>query len=79
MTVAEILIIAFWIALCWFVLYQNKLNRETKTSINDLRNALRNDLRNTVDTLYKTAIENEEDKCKIYKRLADLEEREKNG
>lgn len=68
MTVAEILIIVIWIALCWFVLYQNKLNRETKTSINDLRN--------TVDTLYKTAVENEEDKCEIYKRLADLEERE---
>lgn len=29
MTVAEILIIVIWIALCWFVLYQNKLNRET--------------------------------------------------
>ena len=72
MTIIEILIVAvFWIALSWFVLYQNKLNQETKATIKEL-------LKN-INVLYKTAVENEEDKCKIYKRLADLEEREKNG
>lgn len=64
-------LIAFGIILLFCVIYQFKLYTDTKASINDLRN--------TVDTLYKTSVENEEDKCKIYKRLANLEETENNG
>lgn len=72
MTIVEILIVAvFWIALSWFILYQNKLNQETKATINELRKI--------INALYNNTVENEEDKCEIYKMLAILEEHEKNG